>query len=46
MQDHLCALKQNGIYSNLFFLSLRYPYKIGEVMMTKIRRAFTTAGHK
>lgn len=40
MHDHLRALKQNGIYSNLFFLSLRYPYKIGEILMTKINNIF------
>lgn len=38
MHDHLHALKQNGVYSNFFFLALRYPYKIGEIMLTKISR--------
>ena len=42
MHDHLRALKQNGIYSNLFFLGLRYPYKIGEILMTKINNIFKT----
>lgn len=40
MHDHLRALKQNGIYSNLFFLGLRYPYKIGEILVTKINSIF------
>lgn len=40
MHDHLHALKQNGIYSNFLFLGLRYPYKIGEILMTKINRIF------
>lgn len=40
MHDHLRALKQNSIYSNLFFLGMRYPYKIGEILMTKINNIF------
>lgn len=40
MHDHLRALKQNGIYSNLFFLGMRYPYKIGEILITKINNIF------
>lgn len=32
MKDHLRALKANGIYSNVFFLSLRYIYKVYELV--------------
>ncbi len=32
MKDHLRALKQNGVYSNIFILSLRYFYKIYELI--------------
>ncbi len=36
MRDHLRALKENGVYSNLFLLSLRYLYKIYEIVKTKL----------
>lgn len=36
MKDHLRALKQNGVFSNVLFLCLRYPYKIGEVVWTRL----------
>ena len=36
MCDHLKALKKNSIYSNIFILSLRYIYKIVEVLRSKI----------
>lgn len=32
MHDHLRAMKQNGVYSNVFLLSLRYFYKIYELI--------------
>ena len=32
MKDHLHALKKNGVYSNFFLLSLRYLYKIYELI--------------
>ena len=32
MKDHLRALKANGIYSNVFLLSLRYIYKVYELV--------------
>ena len=32
MRDHLRAMKQNGVYSNMFLLSLRYFYKIYELI--------------
>lgn len=32
MRDHLMAMKKNGVYSNFFFLSLRYLYKIFELI--------------
>jgi len=32
MKDHLRAMKENGIYSNFFLLSLRYVYKIYELI--------------
>ena len=30
MHEHLRAMKQNGVYSNTFLLSLRYIYKVWE----------------
>lgn len=35
MRDHLKALKENGVYSNIFLLGLRYLYKIGEILKSK-----------
>lgn len=35
-RDQVRALKENGVYSNYFLLSLRYLYKIGELLMAKI----------
>ena len=32
MHEHLRAMKKNGVYSNFFLLSLRYFYKIYELM--------------
>lgn len=40
MYDHLRALKQNQVYSNPFFLGLRYPYKLYEIAITKINKTF------
>lgn len=37
-RDHLRALKENKVYSNIGILSLRYIYKIGEVMAGRIRK--------
>ena len=36
MKEHLRAFRENGIYTNIFMLSLRYLYKIGEVIISKI----------
>lgn len=38
MQDHIKAMKKNGVKSNIFILSLRYPYKIYELIASNIRR--------
>ena len=38
ISDHQKAFKRNGIYSNAFLESLRYIYKIHEVLLTKITR--------
>lgn len=46
MHDHLRALKQNGIYSNFFFLGMRYPYKLCEVTLTKINNVFNNSRKK
>ena len=35
MHDHLRAMRQNGVCSNLLFLCLRYPYKILEITLTR-----------
>lgn len=37
MKDHLKAMKKHGIKSNLFILSLRYPYKIYELLTSKFK---------
>lgn len=38
MKDHLRAMKANGVYSNFFILCLRYPYKIYELIMSKLKK--------
>ena len=38
MKDHLKAMKANGVYSNFLILSLRYPYKIYEIVKSKITK--------
>lgn len=38
MRDHLRALKTNGVYSNVCLLSLRYLYKIYEILQTRVNR--------
>ena len=35
MKEHLRAFHENGIYTNALLLSLRYIYKIGEVVKSK-----------
>ena len=35
MQDHLKALRANGVYSNALMLGLRYAYKVYELVKTK-----------
>lgn len=37
-KDQVRALKENGVYSNYFLLSLRYLYKIGELLKSKSTR--------
>ncbi len=37
MKDHLKVFKNNGVYSNMLLLSLRYPYKIYEVLSSRIK---------
>ena len=36
MKDHLKALKDNGVYSNMLLLCLRYPYKIYELLFSRL----------
>ena len=36
LKDHLKAYKKNGVYSNIFFESLRYAYKVLDVSGQKI----------
>ena len=38
MKDHLRAMKKHGIKSNMFILALRYPYKVYELVVSKIRQ--------
>ena len=42
--EHLRALKENGVYSNIFLLSLRYFYKVGELIDARILRVFRQKG--
>lgn len=35
MKEHLRAFRENGIYTNILLLSLRYFYKIGEIIQSK-----------
>lgn len=37
-KDQVRALKENGVYSNYFLLSLRYIYKVGELIKAKFSR--------
>jgi len=37
MRDHKKALRENGVYSNQFLLSLRYIYKIWEIAVSPLR---------
>ena len=36
MKEHLRAFRENGIYTNAFLLSLRYVYKVKELLWSKI----------
>lgn len=36
MKEHLRAFRENGIYSNSLLLSLRYIYKVEEILWSKI----------
>lgn len=37
-KDHMRAFKENGVYSNYLLISLRYLYKIVEMILGRIRR--------
>ncbi len=37
MKEHLRAFKENGVYTNVLLLTLRYFYKTWELMNTKIK---------
>lgn len=36
-KEHLHALRANGVYSNIFFLSVRYIYRIYEAIYNKLK---------
>ena len=36
MKEHLRAFRENGLRNNVFMLSLRYPYKIWELVKNKL----------
>lgn len=38
MKEHLRAFCENGIYTNMLLLGLRYIYKIGELLANRARR--------
>ena len=42
LQDHQRAFKDNGVYSNVPLESLRYIYKIYEIVATKVSRKYTS----
>ena len=42
LRDHQRAFKDNGIYSNVLLESLRYIYKIYEIIETKVSRNNTS----
>ena len=35
MKEHLRAFRENGIYTNVFLLGIRYIYKVGELLLHK-----------
>ncbi len=37
MKEHLKACKEHGVYTNVVILSLRYVYKVYEVLYTRLR---------
>lgn len=37
-KDHMRAFKENGVYSNYLLISIRYLYKIGELILGRIRK--------
>ena len=39
MKEHLRAFRENNIYTNVGLLSLRYIYKIGEIIKSKFNYA-------
>jgi glycosyltransferase involved in cell wall biosynthesis len=41
MKEHLRAFRENGIYTNVVLLSLRYVYKVIEIIRSKIRYKFS-----
>lgn len=38
LRDHQRAFRENGVYSNIALESLRYVYKVYEIIVTKIRK--------
>lgn len=40
MKEHLQACRENNVYTNVFILSLRYLYKMGELICYKLVRLF------
>ena len=38
-KEHMASFRKNGVRSNYFLLSLRYIYKIYELMISKLRRS-------
>ena len=41
MKEHLRAFRENGIYTNVVLLSLRYVYKVIEIIRSKVRYKFS-----
>ncbi|MGN1265861.1 MAG: glycosyltransferase, partial [Muribaculaceae bacterium] len=39
-RDHMRAFRENGVYSNYLLISLRYCYKVAELLIGRLHRLF------
>lgn len=40
MKEHSKVIKSYGLYANIFFFAIRYPYKIYEILSSRIKNQF------